>query len=353
MTSKLNSFNIHQHRNNASKSRESIVMSCKSRSQLSSESGEEDRIIRGGETAMFLRGSIDHDCLVPNAQPLAVSRRSISGGCDTRVFYQAGSSGISACGSQHPLSPVFSTGMRDTSGIASLAPVERKWERYRPWRQSLVSYAVRVGQRIVALLEGKKANAEGTEVERTVVRYMPESIDKLLSITGFDKNELKTLYRNFKNECPTGVVNEEKFKSIYCQFFPNGDADMYAHHVFRAFDQQEEGYVNFEEFAIGLSSLLRGSLADRLHWTFRLYDINHDGFITKEEMIDILKSIYLMLGKFVDPAVTEESYIVHAEKIFTQLDLNQDGIVTMDEFCETCAKDESIIHSMSIFDKAM
>lgn len=55
-------------------------------------------------------------------------------------------------------------------------------------------------------------------------------------------------------------------------------------------------------------------------------------------MTDILKSIYLLLGKYVEPVITEESYVVHAEKIFTQLDQNQDGIITVDEFCDTCSK---------------
>nr|NP_001027949.2 potassium channel-interacting protein KChIP [Ciona intestinalis] len=196
-------------------------------------------------------------------------------------------------------------------------------------------------------------DADGAEIERQTLRYMPESIERLMALTNFDRRELKTLYRNFKNECPNGVVNEETFKSIYCQFFPNGDADMYAHYVFRAFDHSEEGHVNFEEFAIGLSSLLRGSLIDRLHWTFRLYDINHDGYITREEMLSIIKSVYQLLGSHVTPSLSDDNYMEHTDRIFNKLDLNGDGLVTMEEFCETCTKDESIVRSMSIFDHAL
>lgn len=33
---------------------------------------------------------------------------------------------------------------------------------------------------------------------------------------------------------------------------------------------------------LGLSVLLRGSVTEKLRWAFNLYDINKDGYITKE-----------------------------------------------------------------------
>lgn len=42
------------------------------------------------------------------------------------------------------------------------------------------------------------------------------------------------------------------------------------------------GSIRFEDFVIGLSVLLRGSVTEKLNWAFNLYDINKDGYITKE-----------------------------------------------------------------------
>ena len=42
------------------------------------------------------------------------------------------------------------------------------------------------------------------------------------------------------------------------------------------------GSIRFEDFVIGLSVLLRGSVIEKLNWAFNLYDINKDGYITKE-----------------------------------------------------------------------
>lgn len=37
-----------------------------------------------------------------------------------------------------------------------------------------------------------------------------------------------------------------------------------------------------QDFVGGLSVLLRGTVQEKLNWAFNLYDINKDGFITKE-----------------------------------------------------------------------
>jgi hypothetical protein len=37
-----------------------------------------------------------------------------------------------------------------------------------------------------------------------------------------------------------------------------------------------------QDFVVGLSILLRGTVHEKLKWAFNLYDINKDGCITKE-----------------------------------------------------------------------
>lgn len=40
--------------------------------------------------------------------------------------------------------------------------------------------------------------------------------------------------------------------------------------------------VCVQDFVIGLSVILRGSVEEKLNWAFNLYDINKDGLITKK-----------------------------------------------------------------------
>uniref|UniRef100_A0A667HWB9 Potassium voltage-gated channel interacting protein 3 n=1 Tax=Lynx canadensis TaxID=61383 RepID=A0A667HWB9_LYNCA len=125
-------------------------------------------------------------------------------------------------------------------------------------------------------------DSSDSELELSTVRHQPEGLDQLQAQTKFTKKELQSLYRGFKNECPTGLVDEDTFKLIYSQFFPQGDATTYAHFLFNAFDADGNGAIRFEDFVVGLSILLRGTVHEKLKWAFNLYDINKDGYITKE-----------------------------------------------------------------------
>ncbi|XP_072771739.1 A-type potassium channel modulatory protein KCNIP2-like isoform X6 [Nerophis lumbriciformis] len=196
-------------------------------------------------------------------------------------------------------------------------------------------------------------NSEEDDFELSTVCHRPESMDKLQEQTKFTKKELQVLYRGFKNECPSGVVNEDNFKNIYSQFFPQGDSSMYAHFLFEAFDSDKNGSVSFEDFVFGLSIILRGSVNDRLNWAFNLYDLNKDGCITKEEMLDIMKSIYDMMGKYTYPTMQDDAPREHVESFFQKMDRNKDGVVTIEEFIESCKKDENIMQSMQLFDNVI
>ncbi|KAF4097997.1 Kv channel-interacting protein 2 isoform X2 [Onychostoma macrolepis] len=195
----------------------------------------------------------------------------------------------------------------------------------------------------------RQSNIE-EDFELATVCYRPDSLEKMMEQTKFSKTELQVLYRSFKNECPSGLVNEETFKIIYSHFFPHGDSSAYAHFLFEAFDRHKNGAVTFEDFVVGLSIILRGTVTDRLSWAFSLYDLNKDGCITKEEMNDIMKSIYDMMGKYTHPCMKDSAPREHVESFFQKMDRNNDGIVTMEEFLESCQKDEAIMESMQMLD---
>uniref|UniRef100_A0AAQ4RF94 Kv channel-interacting protein 4 n=1 Tax=Gasterosteus aculeatus aculeatus TaxID=481459 RepID=A0AAQ4RF94_GASAC len=156
-----------------------------------------------------------------------------------------------------------------------------------------------------------------------------------------------------QKECPSGIVNEETFKDIYAQFFPQGESSTYAHFLFNAFDTDHNGSLSFEDFVMGLSILLRGTIQEKLNWAFNLYDINKDGYITKEEMLDIMKAIYDMMGKCTYPILKEDTPRQHVEVFFQKMDKNKDGVVTIDEFIDCCQNDENIMRSMHLFENVL
>lgn len=186
----------------------------------------------------------------------------------------------------------------------------------------------------------------------SVQTHRPSSLAALVRATRFTEGELKRIYRGFKAECPTGLVKEDAFKLIYQQFFPQGaNAGQYAHYVFRTLDQDHSGLLNFENFVHGLSVLSRGSIDEKLRWTFSLYDVNGDGRITREELADVVGSVYEIMGKTAHPAADQHAIVQDkVDRIFQKLDLNGDGVVTLDEFLDACLHDEEIKRSMAVFD---
>ncbi|XP_050313866.1 Kv channel-interacting protein 1-like isoform X2 [Anthonomus grandis grandis] len=157
---------------------------------------------------------------------------------------------------------------------------------------------------------------ESDEFTIHIARYRPEELHKLASKTKFTKKEIQLMYRGFKQECPTGMVDEESFKHIFAQFFPLGDATNYAHYVFNTMKQKQTNKISFEDFLNILSKVSRGTVQEKLQWVFGLYDLNGDGSISKSEMVDVVTSIYEMLGRATEPAVEDNSAKEHVEKIF-------------------------------------
>jgi len=74
--------------------------------------------------------------------------------------------------------------------------------------------------------------------------------------------------------------------------------------------------VCLQEFVMGLSLLLRGTLLEKLEWTFNLYDINGDGIITADELYMIVSSVYDIIGNFTEPRIDENSIRDHVDTVF-------------------------------------
>lgn len=156
-----------------------------------------------------------------------------------------------------------------------------------------------------------------------------EELGDLLECTHFSKKEIEDWYKGFMKSCPDGSVSCADFQDMYSDFF-EGDASEFANHVFRTFDADKSGFIDFKEFMSSLSITSRGNLEEKLEWAFKIYDVDGDGFVTKSEMEDIIRSVYKLynnsrLGK-------KETPQQRTARIFEKFDANRDGKLTMEEF---------------------
>ena len=114
-----------------------------------------------------------------------------------------------------------------------------------------------------------------------------EILEDLKLNTKFTENEICQWYENFQKQCPTGRISPEEFESIYARFFPESDATTYAQHVFRSFDTNDDGTLDFKEYIIALHMTSTGKTTRKLEWAFSLFDVDKNGYITKTEVTEI------------------------------------------------------------------
>ncbi|XP_068627376.1 Kv channel-interacting protein 4-like [Battus philenor] len=161
------------------------------------------------------------------------------------------------------------------------------------------------------------------------------------------------MYRGFKQECPTGMVDEESFKNIFSQFFPLGDATQYAHYVFNTVKHKHRGKLSFEEFLETLSRVARGSAQEKLAWVFALYDVDGDGRISRAEMQAVVQAVYELLGRAAAPPVHPAAARDHVDRIFHLMDLDADGAVSPEELTRWCSRDPALLRSLDTLDTVL
>ena len=100
-------------------------------------------------------------------------------------------------------------------------------------------------------------------------RLSKADVEFLMMNTRYDENTIQDLYKGFMSDCPNGRLNTTAFMKIYSKCFPEGNAREFCDHVFRTFDSDKNGFIDFKEFLLAIDVTSSGSPEEKLNWAFR------------------------------------------------------------------------------------
>jgi len=98
--------------------------------------------------------------------------------------------------------------------------------------------------------------------------------------------------------------------------------------VISIFDTKKDDQINFKQFIETLSVFShKGDKRDKLWFAFRVYDIDEDGFISSNELFQVLK---MMVGNNLSDWQLQQ--IVNNTVV--EADSDGDGFISFDEFAD-------------------
>jgi len=198
----------------------------------------------------------------------------------------------------------------------------------------------------------------------------PEHLKNLQEQTNFDKVEVKKLYSTFMEISNGGKesLNKEAFKrglhKLEACGLKNIENTPFADRLFHLLDINGDGTVDLSEFVCGLSMLCKGSVEEKLELSFKAYDLDGNGFISKDELALMFKSAWIAgfralcashgneelsmddLNEF-----SEEMATLFADNAFDTLDTNGDGQLSFEEFKEFALAEPKITATLNGFKK--
>ncbi|XP_065687622.1 calaxin [Patagioenas fasciata] len=182
-------------------------------------------------------------------------------------------------------------------------------------------------------------------MSRKRLQQLTESLGR--SARHFNKSEVECLIKLFdslvaksssSNHRAVVGLDHDMFRGILHSSFGLTD-DMMMDRVFRIFDTACNNCISVVEWVEGLSVFLRGTLDERIKFCFEVYDLNGDGYISREEMFQMLKNSLLKQPAEEDPDEGIKDLVDIALK---KMDHDEDGKLSFADF-EKAVRDENLL----------
>jgi Ca2+-binding EF-hand superfamily protein len=152
-----------------------------------------------------------------------------------------------------------------------------------------------------------------------------DRIEYLINRTKFTREQILYYYQIFLQHCP-----KKDFIQFYQKLLQSNSSEIYCEFLFQAFDRlSSDGFIQFDEYLLAIYIHSNSSTSEeKLEWLYNAYDRNGDGFISYNEINQIVHGLFILYG--IDREKHSVEYLSY--EIMAILDLNNDDKISKQEF---------------------
>ena len=168
-----------------------------------------------------------------------------------------------------------------------------------------------------SLVNMKKFHAE-RKLEQAALTYIVNNL-----VSKKEKNKLLEVFQSFDTN-KDGVLSKKEILNGYKKIMPFEDATKEVEKIMNTVDIDGNGTIDYNEFVLATINKTKLLDKEKLEQTFKLFDKDGNGFISKEEIEEVLGT-----------SVIDSKEL---DKMIKEVDKNGDGQISLVEFKEMMVK---------------
>mmetsp|Transcript_5663 Transcript_5663/g.14149 ORF Transcript_5663/g.14149 Transcript_5663/m.14149 type:complete len:264 (+) Transcript_5663:94-885(+) len=172
----------------------------------------------------------------------------------------------------------------------------------------------------------------------------PDELGQLCQATNFDRKQVERLYEVFKvissSSDDDGLIDKKEFETAL-----GLKSSLFVDRIFAIFDRNSDHKITFEEFVVGLSTFSsRASREDKAAMSFRIFDIDGDGVISREDLGLMVRATI----RENDVNISDEQFEVLIATTFEQAGASEKKGISADQFLALVIQRPAMLSNMTI-----
>jgi len=190
-------------------------------------------------------------------------------------------------------------------------------------------------------------------------------LQDMATTSGMDPTKVQQKFDNFVRAYPNGKVSKTHFKTLMSESLLMSEAlpktkqnmEKLTNHIFRVYDSNNDGYIDFVEFMVVYHVMTQGSHEDVFGKIFRLFDVNGDGTISIQEMQRLVKDLYALVHGTTQDEISmtrkmrdgnKDEWFGTATMVFKEMDTNEDKKISKEEFISACLSNKGFTKGITL-----